>query len=75
MPDPGLRPESITELNRVVTAMRQYPELTIYLDGHTDSRQTDEYNQRLADKTFESRLQYLIRNGIDKKRLTKRSYR
>ncbi len=72
--DAGLRPESITELNRVVKVMQQYPKMTLYIDGHTDSRNTDSYNQRLSERRANAAYKYLIDNGIAKNRLTKRAY-
>ena len=38
------------ELPRVAAAMKKYPELTLTLEGHTDSRASNAYNQDLSQR-------------------------
>jgi ELWxxDGT repeat protein len=45
-----LRPESITELERVVTFMNDVPFATSLIEGHTDSIGTEAYNLKLSDR-------------------------
>ena len=48
-----LRPESITELERVVKFMNDVPFATAKVDGHTDSVGTEAYNLALSDSPCE----------------------
>ena len=69
-----LRVESEKELDKVVAFMTDNPHINIELSSHTDSRGTDAYNLRLSQQRAESATQYLIDQGIDKKRITPKGY-
>jgi OOP family OmpA-OmpF porin len=64
-----LRPESLTELERVVTFMNDVPFATALIEGHTDSVGTEEYNQALSDRRAKAVFDYLSSRGIDPARL------
>jgi outer membrane protein W/outer membrane protein OmpA-like peptidoglycan-associated protein len=64
-----LRPESITELERVVTFMNDVPFATALVEGHTDSVGTEEYNQGLSDRRAKAVFDYLSSRGVDPARL------
>jgi OOP family OmpA-OmpF porin len=57
-------------LDNVVTVMRENPSLSVEVQGHTDSRGTEKYNQKLSEKRARSVVEYLVRNGIESSRLT-----
>jgi peptidoglycan-associated lipoprotein len=42
--------------------------------SHTDSRDTEEYNQDLSQKRAQSVVQYLIEKGIESERLSPKGY-
>jgi outer membrane protein OmpA-like peptidoglycan-associated protein len=42
----------------------------VLLEGHTDSRGTEEYNQRLSQRRVESINRYLVERGVDSTRLS-----
>lgn len=56
-------------INDITTILRTYPNITLRIDGHTDSKSSDEYNRKLSKKRVESVRQALIANGIDAARL------
>ncbi|MFK7945496.1 MAG: OmpA family protein [Paracoccaceae bacterium] len=61
-----LRPEAIAELNDFGTKARQLGKTRIRVEGHTDSRASDAYNQALSERRAESVANYLGRNfGIN----------
>lgn len=60
-----LRPESHAELNRILPLFRQYPGLRVELSGHTDSRGSDTYNERLSDARAKAVRNYLISKGLN----------
>ena len=69
-----LRPESATALDELVRLLNENPNVTIELSAHTDSRGSDEYNERLSQQRAESVVGYLIAHGIAKDRLTPKGY-
>ena len=64
-----LRPESITELERVVKFMNDIPDSTALIEGHTDSVGTDQYNLGLSDRRAKSVYDYLASRGVSPARL------
>lgn len=65
----NLRPESNTELNKLVKILVENPNLRIEISGHTDSQGTDTYNVTLSNNRASAVVDYLIKAGIDKSRL------
>jgi OOP family OmpA-OmpF porin len=64
-----LRPESITELERLVKFMNDVPFATALIEGHTDSVGADAYNQALSDRRAKAVFDYLTSRGVDPSRL------
>ncbi|MFT4524606.1 MAG: OOP family OmpA-OmpF porin [Bacteroidia bacterium] len=50
------------------------PQIIIELGSHTDSKGSDPYNLSLSDRRAESCVKYLIKKGIDQKRLLHKGY-
>ncbi|HUV01064.1 MAG TPA: OmpA family protein [Bacteroidales bacterium] len=69
-----LRPESMVSLDKLVETLNDNPNVTIELMSHTDSRDTEEYNQDLSQKRAQSVVQYLIEKGIEQERLSPKGY-
>jgi len=69
-----LRPESMVSLDKLVETLNDNENVTIELMSHTDSRDTEEYNQELSQKRAQVVVQYLISKGISPDRLTARGY-
>lgn len=57
------------ELNKVLFAMQEFPEIKIKIESHTDSRGSDEYNLELSDDRAKSTRRYLLSKGIDADRI------
>jgi outer membrane protein OmpA-like peptidoglycan-associated protein/tetratricopeptide (TPR) repeat protein len=70
----NIRPDAAIELAKILAAMREYPELVIHIESHTDSRATKRYNDRLSEKRAQSTMKWLIDQGIDRKRLSAKGY-
>ncbi len=69
-----LRPESATSLDELVNLLNENPNITIELAAHTDSRGSEDYNERLSQQRAESVVNYLIEHGIAADRLTPKGY-
>jgi outer membrane protein W len=65
-----LRPESITELERVVKFMGDVPFAKAMVEGHTDSVGADAYNMALSDRRARAVFDYLSSRGVDPARLS-----
>jgi outer membrane protein OmpA-like peptidoglycan-associated protein len=57
-------------LNTLVMFLNNYPNRTVLIEGYTDSVGSDDYNQELSSRRAESVQAYLVRQGIDRGRLT-----
>ncbi|UOQ70611.1 OmpA family protein [Hymenobacter cellulosilyticus] len=69
-----LRPESIKELNNISGILKANPGLNISIEGHCDSRNTDEYNIVLGQNRADAAYNYLKKSGVAETRLTTVSY-
>ncbi|MEM6520880.1 MAG: OmpA family protein, partial [Cyanobacteria bacterium P01_D01_bin.71] len=64
-----ISPESALILEQIAEAMRQYPTLVVELQGHTDPRASDAYNQALSERRSLSARDYLLGQGIAAERM------
>jgi outer membrane protein OmpA-like peptidoglycan-associated protein len=69
-----LKPESSTELDRLVKILLDNPTIKIELSGHTDSKGSDEYNLKLSESRAKACVDYLVAKGIKADRLTYHGY-
>ena len=69
-----LRPESMVSLDKLIETLLDNPNVTIELMSHTDSRDTEEYNQELSQRRAQVVVQYLIEKGIAPERLSPKGY-
>ena len=69
-----LRPESITTLNEISQILTANPGINISVEGHCDSRNTDEYNMVLGQNRANAAQSYLKKQGIAEARMTTVSY-
>ncbi|MHC1706774.1 MAG: OmpA family protein [Bacteroidales bacterium] len=65
-----MKPESRAELGQLISLLKEIPGLTLEITGHTDNRGTQEYNLELSGNRAKEVLDYLVNNGIDRKRLS-----
>ena len=61
--------ESIAILDQAIDTLKRNPEIRVEVDGHTDSKGTDAYNQKLSERRAKGVYDYLIAHGIDASRL------
>jgi outer membrane protein OmpA-like peptidoglycan-associated protein/tetratricopeptide (TPR) repeat protein len=69
-----LRPESITELDNISGILKANPGVNISIEGHCDSRNTDEYNMVLGQNRSNAAYNYLKKAGIAETRMVTVSY-
>jgi OOP family OmpA-OmpF porin len=65
-----LTKESEPILQAVLSVLESHPEFTrIRVEGHTDDRGNDKYNKTLSQRRAQSVVNWLVKKGIDRKRL------
>ena len=69
-----LTPDSEDGLNALVKLLNDNPNITIEMAAHTDMVGNNKANQELALKRAQSVVNYLIKKGIEKERLTPVGY-
>jgi len=69
-----LRPESLTELEKVAGFLNQNPNLTIEISGHTDNTGSEAYNQKLSENRAKSVADFLFSGLIQKNRVQIKGY-
>ena len=70
-----IEPAAAARLNaEVVPVLRKNPDVKIEIDGHTDSRGNDAYNQKLSERRAEAVRAFLASHGVEGSRLTSRGF-
>ncbi len=70
----NLTPESEEGLNALIKLLNDNPNIAIEISAHTDMVGTESYNIELSQKRAQSVVDYLIKAGVDKGRLTPKGY-
>ena len=58
-----LRPEAGPALEKVLAVLQGYPKAAVVIEGHTDGKGNDQYNQRLSERQAESVRTWLAQHG------------
>ncbi|MFN3402880.1 MAG: OmpA family protein [Cytophagaceae bacterium] len=69
-----LRPESLSELQRLVNLLKENPSIKIEISGHTDNIGNSELNQKLSERRAKNVVDFLIKSGIPAARLNAIGY-
>jgi OOP family OmpA-OmpF porin len=70
----AIKPEGAKILDRLVAFLKENRDKGVDLEGHTDSIGTEKYNQGLSERRAASVRNYLVKGGIDAKRITTRGF-
>jgi len=58
------------DIDNLAGVMKQYPDLNVVIEGHTDSMGTAAYNKKLSQRRAESVKKYMVeKGGIDANRI------
>jgi peptidoglycan-associated lipoprotein len=69
-----LTPEAQETLRRQAAWLRQYPGVSVQIEGHSDERGTREYNIALSARRASATQQFLIQQGVQPSRLSTVAY-
>jgi outer membrane protein OmpA-like peptidoglycan-associated protein len=58
-----LRPEAGPSLERVLAVLKSYPKAQVLIEGHTDGKGNDQYNQKLSERRADSVRRWLAEHG------------
>src|SRR5687767_9594810 len=61
-------------LDKLVKVLTDYPDTNIEIQGHTDSRGSDDYNMGLSERRAAAVSQYLRNKGVASSRVTTKGY-
>lgn len=67
-----LREDALPALRNLLSVLHGNPDLTLRIEGHTDSAGPESYNLRLSQRRAQAVVDWLIENGIDAARLQAR---
>jgi len=58
-----LRPEAGPALEKVLAVLKSYPAAKVQVEGHTDGKGGDQYNQSLSERRADSVRRWLVEHG------------
>ncbi len=70
----NIRPDAALQLDKIIKFMNEYPSTKIDIRAHTDSRGPERQNQILSENRAREIMAYLIKKGIESKRLSAKGY-
>ncbi len=69
-----LRPESKSELDRLVVLLQNSPGMNVSIEGHTDDRGSASHNDALSRGRADVVRAYLVQNGVPESRLVAKGF-
>jgi outer membrane protein OmpA-like peptidoglycan-associated protein len=70
----NIRPEAFKGLDRIVRTLKKYPNTTLNIGAHADSRGTSAYNKRLSSQRAETVVKYFTDKGVSRKRIEAQAF-
>lgn len=64
-----VKPGMYSELDRIAQIMNQYPQTMISIEGHTDSKGSDSFNQTLSEQRALAVKSLLVQRGVAANRI------
>jgi len=62
------------DINSLVMVMKQYPDLNVVIEGHTDSVGKAAYNKKLSQQRANAVKKYMAENGMDANRIKAKGF-
>ncbi|MEB0046209.1 MULTISPECIES: OmpA family protein [unclassified Pseudomonas] len=64
-----VKPNSYGDVKNLADFMKQYPQTTTVVEGHTDNVGPDAYNQKLSQRRADAVKQVLVKDGVEANRV------
>lgn len=69
-----IRTDASVGLDTLLKILRDNADVIVEIGSHTDARGTNKYNERLSARRAESVVNWLVKKGIDRKRVRSKGY-
>lgn len=69
-----LKPGAYSEIGRVADILAKYPQTNIRVEGHTDTKGNEDYNQKLSEKRAESVKEAMVQKNVAPARISTIGY-
>jgi outer membrane protein OmpA-like peptidoglycan-associated protein len=69
-----LRPQSNVEIKNLLFILKSNPNMKVEISGHTDSKGSEVYNQKLSEDRAQAVVKSLTEKGIDANRMKAKGY-
>ncbi len=69
-----IKPESMGVINEIAKLMKDHPEISFSVEGHTDSDGEEAFNQDLSERRAKAVADQLAKMGINNSRMTSRGW-
>jgi len=69
-----INPDVALTLDKQIAMLKEFPDLELRIESHTDSRGSDEYNMLLSKRRAKAAFDYVVSKGIDPSRLIYQGY-
>ena len=69
-----LKPGAYAEIGRVADILARYPQTTIRVEGHTDTKGAEDYNQKLSEKRAASVKNAMVQKAVAPSRISTIGY-
>jgi outer membrane protein OmpA-like peptidoglycan-associated protein len=70
----NIRPDAQPILDEAISTLKEYKQITLSVDGYTDSVGTEAYNETLSQRRAKAVADYLAKGGIDRTRMTEKGF-
>ena len=64
-----MKPGAATTVDRLAQFMRDYPERSVRIEGHTDAAGSDDTNQSLSERRAQAVREALLQRGLEAPRI------
>lgn len=65
-----IRPDASKTMMAVIEYMREFPDMKIQVQSHTDTKASTTYNMKLSNSRAENTIAYLLANGVNAEMIT-----
>ena len=70
----NIRQDASVSILKVINYMKEYKNVKVQVQSHTDSRGNDQYNESLSQRRADSTIAHMIANGIEASRIMSEGY-
>lgn len=70
----NIRADARPILDEAISTLNEYKQITLSVEGHTDSVGSDEYNEKLSLRRAKAVAEYLAKGGIDPQRMSEKGF-